>query len=314
MTKELLDISNNYYADNYLIIGLLYPHFKEQIDVDGTLFNFFNYKSGWAGQNIIEDIEYYYKNWGKTERGLGVANAVIEYYNGHNKFEKEKTYLGDIIVGIQLGNSVLEKYFKTFDINIWDLRDKMAPFKARVDMAGLQGRLEAIVFLPEGQALLETVVGLYNNYFINHSELQVNDGQVVNYHEVAEVAADWWANKFGDFVKPNLGDDGLNSIMTTVTSLFQGPIETVTEEQILVFKQTLCPLIEKKLLSTGKCRLEMEKFPKGILKQAVDVMGIYEKYLCLPCDTIMDIQDGVIKVNNEVIWPNKEDIKGSMTN
>ena len=176
----------------------------------------------------------------------------------------------------------------------------MAPFKARVDMAGLQGRLEAIVFLPEGQALLETVVGLYNNYFINHSELQVNDGQVVNYHEVAEVAADWWANKFGDFVKPNLGDDGLNSIMTTVTSLFQGPIETVTEEQILVFKQTICPLIEKKLLSTGK--------------QAVDVMGIYEKYLCLPCDTIMDIQDGVIKVNNEVIWPNKEDIKGSMTN
>ena len=98
----------------------MYPHFKEQIDVDGTLFNFFNYKSGWVGQNIIEDIEYYYKEWGKTERGLEVANAIIEYYNGHNKFEKEKTYLGDIIAGIQLGNSVLEKYFKTFDINIWD--------------------------------------------------------------------------------------------------------------------------------------------------------------------------------------------------
>ena len=54
MTKELLDICNNYYADNYLIIGLLYPHFKEQIDVDGTLFNFFNYKSGCRGIGKVQ--------------------------------------------------------------------------------------------------------------------------------------------------------------------------------------------------------------------------------------------------------------------
>ena len=102
--------------ENILIRAFIYPVFQSRIEKnkERKIYKYFNFGSGWANKNIIDNIEYSYKGWPVEDpEEEQLVKDIIDYYSSNNLFEEKKQKLFLILYGLKnYGNVFYEELKK----------------------------------------------------------------------------------------------------------------------------------------------------------------------------------------------------------
>ena len=118
-----------------------------------------------------------------------------------------------------------------------------------------------------------------------------------DYPEYVKVAVNWWANAI---VNPKFdnGDDSVAGEMTFLLAMMVNSKNSISKEQIAIFKKELAQLIIEKMDSSfvGECRLGVDFHPDRLLYTAAQKAGI-DNNMGFPWKTNMRITKNNVSVS-----------------
>ena len=292
--------------ENILIRAFIYPVFQSRIEKnkESEIYNFFNFGSGWANKNIIENIEYSYKFWPVEDpEEEQLVKDVIDYYSSNNLFEEKKQKLFLILYGLKnYGNVFYEELKKHGLSNRISLKRVLEAIGSCILPDNINYNnddIEQIISDKDSKIILSVLAVFLNKEY----EIKAKRKQTSNIPKRTE-AVDSTRDKT---VSPTTEEseipplpEGLLSMASAMNIVNDPPLETEDDSKNS-FSLILKDLIDKELEKKQKVTLSVDYFPLDILKTALKEAGIEIEQGILPFKTTMTITQDGITIGNELI-------------
>ena len=297
--------------ENILIRAFIYPVFQSRIEKnkERKIYDFFNFGSGWANKNIIENIEYSYKFWPVEDpEEEQLVKDVIDYYSSNNLFEEKKQKLFLILYGLKnYGNVFYEELKKHGLSNRISLKRVLEAIGSCILPDNINYNnddIEQIISDKDSKIILSVLAVFLNKEY----EIKAKRKQTSNIPKRIE-AVDSTRDKT---VSPTIEESEIPPLpegplaMAGALSFVNAHPPKTDDDSNSVFLQKLIELIDEELEKKQKVTLEVDYYPLDILKTALEAAEIWVEQGILPLKTTMTITQDGITIGNESINLNDE--------
>lgn len=295
--------------ENILIRAFIYPAFQSRIEKnkERKIYDFFNFGSGWANKNIIENIENSYKGWPtKDPEEEQLVKDVIDYYSSNNLFEEKKQKLFLILYGLKnYGNVFYEELKKHGLSNRISLKRVLQAISSCILPDNINYNnddIEQIISDKDSKIILSVLAIFLNKKY----EIKAERKQTSNIPKRKE-AVDSTRDKTKSITTPTIEEseipplpEGPLSMASALSIVNERPLKTEDDSKNS-FSQILKELIDEELDKRQKVTLSVEYYPLDILKTALKAAEIEIEQGILPLKTTMIITQDGITIGNELI-------------
>ena len=295
--------------ENILIRAFIYPVFQSRIEKnkESEIYNFFNFGSGWANKNIIENIEYSYKFWPVEDpEEEQLVKDVIDYYSSNNLFEEKKQKLFLILYGLKNYGNVfyeeLKKHGLSNKISLKRVLEAIGSCILPDNINYNNDDIEQIISDKDSKIILSVLAVFLNKEY----EIKAKRKQTSNIPKRTE-AVDSTRDKTVSITTPTTEEseipplpEGLLSMASAMNIVNDPPLETEDDSKNS-FSLILKDLIDKELEKKQKVTLSVDYFPLDILITALKEAGIEIEQGILPFKTTMTITQDGITIGDELI-------------